>query len=88
MAKLGAATGGYRQIESYRALAKEALESVAIYNARAQWFECSGNVALAAEYRLLSQEALTRATRYKELADAAERHSGVAPESKEAPHKG
>jgi hypothetical protein len=81
MAKVGAATGGYRQKESYRALAKEALESVAVYNSRAQWFESSGNQALAAEYRQLSQEALTRAASYKELADVAERHSGITAES-------
>jgi hypothetical protein len=92
MANFGQATGEYRQMESYRAMAKEALESVAIYNARAQWFESSGNHALASEYRLLSQEALTRALRYKELADLAEKHSsGVDSEaavSDEGAHKG
>jgi len=60
------------QIAVYRDLAREALESVAVYNARAQWFERSGNQALANEYLQLSHEALERAQRYKELADLAD----------------
>jgi hypothetical protein len=63
-----------RQAVAYRDLAKEALDSVAIYNARAQWFECSGNKALSIEYRLLSKDALERAQRYKDLADLADKH--------------
>jgi hypothetical protein len=61
------------QIAAYRNLAREALDSVAVYNARAQWFECSDNENLAGEYRALSKEALERAQRYKELADVAEK---------------
>lgn len=69
MGKLRASPDANPQIEAYRDLAREALESVAIYNARAQWFECSGNENLATEYHQLSHEALERAQRYKELAD-------------------
>lgn len=63
------------QVAAYRDLAHEALDSVAIYNARAQWFECSGNETLAFEYRRLAQDALTRAQRYKDLADLAEKRA-------------
>lgn len=63
-----------QQAVAYRDLAKEALNSVAIYNARAQWFECSGNKALSLEYRMLSKDALERAQRYKDLADLADKH--------------
>jgi hypothetical protein len=63
------------QVAAYRDLAREALDSVAIYNARAQWFECSGNETLAVEYRQLAQDALTRAQRYKDLADLAEKRA-------------
>jgi hypothetical protein len=63
-----------QQAVAYRDLAKEALHSVAIYNARAQWFECSGNKALSIEYRMLSKDALERAQRYKDLADLADKH--------------
>jgi hypothetical protein len=62
------------QAVAYRDLAKEALNSVAIYNARAQWFECSGNKSLSMEYRQLSKDALERAQRYKDLADLADKH--------------
>lgn len=62
------------QAVAYRDLAKEALDSVAIYNARAQWFECSGNKSLSMEYRQLSKDALERAQRYKDLADLADKH--------------
>jgi len=63
------------QVAAYRDLAREALDSVAVYNARAQWFECSGNETLAIEYRQLAQDALNRAQRYKDLADLAEKRS-------------
>jgi hypothetical protein len=61
------------QSDAYRDLAREAIESVAVYNARAQWFELTGNRRLAEEYRQLSQEALARAQRYKELAERADK---------------
>lgn len=73
MGKLRPASDTNSQIAAYRDLAREALDSVAVYNARAQWFECSGNENLAGEYRQLSKEALERAQRYKELADLAEK---------------
>ncbi len=63
------------QVEAYRDLASEALDSVAIYKARAQWFECSGNKGLANEYLTLAKDALERAQRYKYLADHAEKHT-------------
>ncbi len=63
------------QAVAYRDLAKEALDSVAIYNARAQWFACSGNKSLSLEYRQLSKDALERAQRYKDLADLTDKHA-------------
>ena len=72
MGKLRPSPDTHPQIEAYRDLAREALDSVAIYNARAQWFDCSGNQNLATEYHQLSHEALERAQRYKELADLAD----------------
>jgi hypothetical protein len=65
------------QVEAYRDLASEALESVAIYKARAQWFECSGNKSLANEYLTLAKDALERAQRYKYLADHAQKPAKV-----------
>ncbi len=65
------------QVEAYRDLASEALDSVAIYKARAQWFECSGNKSLAEEYQKLSKDALERAQRYKYLADLASKPTKV-----------
>jgi len=65
------------QVEAYRDLASEALDSVAIYKARAQWFECSGNKSLAEEYQKLSKDALQRAQRYKYLADLASKPTRV-----------
>ena len=65
------------QVEAYRDLASEALDSVAIYKARAQWFECSGNKSLANEYLTLAKDALERAQRYKYLADHAEKPTKV-----------
>jgi hypothetical protein len=72
MGKLRPAPDANHQVTAYRDLAREALDSVAVYNARAQWFDRSGNPALASEYRQLSQEALDRAQRYKELGDLAD----------------
>ena len=77
MGKLRSTSDIDTQATAYRDMASEALDSVAIYNARAQWFACSGNETLANEYRQLSQEALERAQRYKELADLAEKHTNV-----------
>ncbi len=65
------------QVEAYRDLASEALDSVAIYKARARWFECSGNKSLANEYLTLAKDALERAQRYKYLADLAEKPAKV-----------
>ena len=65
------------QVDAYRDLASEALESVAIYKARAQWFECSGNKSLAEEYQKLAKDALERAQRYKYLADLASKPAKV-----------
>ena len=73
MGKVRPAADTNSQVSAYRDLAREALDGVAVYNARAQWFECSGNAILAGEYRQLSKEALERAQRYKELADLAEK---------------
>lgn len=62
-------------LEEYKDLAKEALESVAVYNARVQYFEVTGNKRLAREYRQLSLKALERAQRYKDLVAFAEKKS-------------
>jgi hypothetical protein len=83
MGKVRLAAETNSQIAAYRDLAREALDSVAVYNARAQWFECSGNETLASEYRQLSKEALERAQRYKELADLAERRHTLSRLEKE-----
>jgi hypothetical protein len=63
------------RVSAYRDLAREALERVGEYNARAQWFELKGDAHVALEYRQLSQECLARAQRYKALAELAEKHS-------------
>ena len=73
MGKVRPETDIIPQVEAYRDLASEALESVAIYKARAQWFECSGNKSLAEEYQKLAKDALERAQRYKYLVDLASR---------------
>jgi regulator of protease activity HflC (stomatin/prohibitin superfamily) len=61
------------QVSAYRNLAREALESVGEYNARAHWYEAKGEAQIALEYRQLSQEALARAQRYKALAALSEK---------------
>ena len=65
----------HSQPSAYRDLAREALESVGEYNARAHWFEIKGEREVALEYRQLAQESLARAQRYKALADLAEKQS-------------
>lgn len=61
--------------ESYRDLAKEALESVAEYKARAEQCRHEGNTPLASEYLQLAVEAIIRVDRYTILADFAEKNS-------------
>ena len=61
-----------RGVTAYRQLAREALEIVGVYNARAQWYEQKGEPHIAIEYRQLAQEAVSRAQRYNSLADLAE----------------
>jgi hypothetical protein len=72
MGKLCPASDINPQVAEYRGLASEAMDNVAVYNARAQWFECSGNKKLAEDYRLLSQKALQRAQSYKQMSDLAD----------------
>jgi hypothetical protein len=64
-----------QRFSAYRDLARDALERVGEYNARAHWFEIKGEPHIALEYRQLAQECLARAQRYKALADLAEKHS-------------
>jgi hypothetical protein len=59
-------------LPAYRQLAREALEIVGVYSARAEWFEQKGEAHIAIEYRQLAQEAVARAQRYNSLADLAE----------------
>lgn len=61
------------QVSAYRDLAREALESITEYKARAHWYEIKGEAQIALEYRQLAQECLARAQRYKALADLAEK---------------
>jgi hypothetical protein len=63
------------QVSAYRDLAREALEGVREYNARAQSYGLKGETHVALEYRQLAQESLARAQRYKALANLAEKHS-------------
>jgi hypothetical protein len=72
------------KVSAYRELAREVLEIVDVYNARAQWFESKNEAHIAIEYRQLAQEAVARAQRYNSLAELAENtHKNDAIETQE-----
>jgi hypothetical protein len=61
--------------ESYRELAKEAINRMAGYQAKAEHHARQRDAQIAGEYRQLAAEAKTHAVRYTVLADFAEKNS-------------
>jgi hypothetical protein len=57
---------------SYRDLARQARDMVAIYQYQAERFEKQGDTQIAAEYKQLANEAIARAERYTVLAESCE----------------